>query len=220
MKRTHHFSIFMITFMLTLLMLPFFVEAQTVTLTVNGKPFPFETMVVNITGDAPEPPEPPIPPVEPPIPPIDPPPTGCGPLPPNGVGQPYVDLFGTAFPGPKNGQHVVTIPRNGGYRALVFTTDDRFDSGAFRNIEAAATPGWRRIAISRCPGRFDVDPICTVMIGTTQDQVLWSTQPWADTRYCYIEKNTTYYWNTEFLEPCTTRYCNTVLRVSNSDYQP
>ena len=180
---------------------------------LDGVEVEFDDVLVRITTPGTEPP-----PVEPPIPPVEPPPTDCGQLPPGGVGQPYVDLFGTAFPGPRNGQHIVTIPRNGGYRALVFTTDSRFDSGAFRNIEAAATPGWRRIAISRCPGDFDVEPVCTVMIGPAQDQVLWSTQPWSDPRYCYIEKNTTYYWNAEFLEPCTTQYCNTVLRVSNSDY--
>ena len=58
------------------------------------------------------------------------------------------------------------------------------------------------------------------MIGPNQDQVLWSTQPWADPRYCYLDKDTKYYWNTEFDDPCTTQYCNTVLRVSNSDYDP
>jgi hypothetical protein len=153
--------------------------------------------------------------------PTGPPPGECGPIPPNGVGQLYVDLFHTPFPGPKNGQQVVSIPRGvGGYRALGFYTDDRNDSGAFRNIEAAAVPYWRQIAISRCMGDFDVEPACTVDVGTTQDQVLWSTQPWADPRYCYLDKNTKYFWNTRFKEPCTTTYCNTVLRVSNFDYDP
>ena len=220
MKRSHHFSLFLITFLLTLLMLPFFVKAQ-VTVTVDGKAVDFSTLVVNITT-VPEPPvdPPPIdpPPIDPP--PIDPPPidppVGCGAVPPNGVGQSWTSLFQVAVPGPKNKQVVVTIPPTG-YRAVSFNTGNVSDSGAIRNFEAAASVGARVIAISECVGDFDVAPICKKVVGTYQESVIWSTRNLAG--YCNLKSNTTYYWNTKFANPCTSAYCNTTLRASNSDYR-
>ena len=66
MKR-FHFSIFM----LTLLMLPFFVEAQNVTVTVDGKAIDNikGVTVAIVTDTTPEPPTPEPPTPEPPIPP-------------------------------------------------------------------------------------------------------------------------------------------------------
>ena len=215
MKRSHHFSLFMIAFGITLLMLPFFVEAQNVTVTVDGKAID-NIKGVTIAITTADPVDPPIDPPDPPIdPPVDPP-ADCGAFPPNGVGQSWLSLFGVEFPGPKSRQAVVTIPRNG-YRAVAFNTGTAHDTGAVINFEAAASVGQRQIAISRCPGDFDVESSCKETVGTYQRQVNWRTRA-AIGNYCKLDKGTTYYFNTRFLN-CTGQYCNTTLRASNRDYR-
>ena len=197
--------------------------AQDVTVTVDGVAVDVQSVVVNIQTVTEPPVEPPIdPPIEPPIePPVEPPidpPANCGAVPPNGVGQSWLSLFQTAFPGPRNKQVVVSIPRNGGYRAVVFQTGNVSDSGAVRNFEAPGSTGSRLIAISECPGKFDgVGVNCKTLVGTYQESIIWSTRNLAG--YCNLKQNTTYYWNTKFYNPCTSQYCNTTLRVSNSDYR-
>ena len=216
MKR-FHFSIFIITVLLTLLALPLLVKAQ-VTLTVDGKPFPFDTMVVNITTDTPEPPippvEPPIPPIEPPIePPIDPP-TDCGATPPNVIGNTWLNFWGVAFPNPKSKQLTVSIPGRSIY-SIAFNTGSVNGTGSVRNFEATSAVGSRQISISRCPGDFvNIPDVCWRWVGTTQRAVPWATNG-APGGYCQLENNTTYYWNTKWDSQlgCTGSVCQTNLRV-------
>ena len=185
MKRAYHFPLFLIVFLLTLLMLPFFACATNVTVTVDGVAVDVASVVVNIQTVTQPPIEPPIePPVEPPIEPPVQPPTSCGAVPPNGVGQSWVSLFQTAFPGPRNKQVVVAIPRNG-YRSVAFNTGNINDSGAVRNFEAAASVGSRVIAISECVGDFEVAPICKKVVGTYQESIIWSTRNMAG--YCNLK---------------------------------
>ena len=143
---------------------------------------------------------------------------------PLGDEVPWLDVFDVAWPGPKSRQVVGTIPRYS-YISLEFYTGQVEDTGAVSNFEATATTGSRLLAISKCPGDFNVAPECRVFSNAYQEYIYWSTTGVPDPAYCQLEKDTTYYWNTTFtdgVEPasseCVGTFCLTTLRVSNSDY--
>ena len=208
-------KILMYSIMLVMLMVYGVSYAQT-TVTVDGVAVDFATLVVNITTVA-EPPEPPIdPPIdpEPPIPPE--PPSDCGATPPNGKVESWVSAFNATFPAPKSRQKVVSIPRNGGWYAVVFNTGNFIAKGGLANFEASSTVGSREISISQCKGEFrDVPNECWQWVGASQRAIPWSTTP--RNGYCLLEKSTTYYFNVRFNVPCTGTYCNTTVRATNRD---
>ena len=191
---------------------------------VDGVEIEVDDLVIRITTPGTEPPPEPEPPVPEP-PPIPEPPVGCNVTLPIGITSSWKGHFGDDFPGPKSRLDTVTIPRNS-YRAVpMIVPYGLHDSGAIRNREGSATEGTRLIAISRCPGDFNVAPECRIRIHTYEESVLWST--WMGAPYCTLKKGVTYYWNTTFTDgvnpgstTCRGTYCNTVLRVGNNDYQP
>ena len=225
MKRPAFFFGFIVVAMLFLFLV--FAETTYATSTrvyMDGVEVEFDNMVVRITtpGVPPEPiPPEPIPPE--PIPPE--PPGGCDATLPIGTTSSWRGHFGDDFPGPKSRLDTVAIPRNS-YRAVpMYVPPGLHDSGAIRNREAAGTEGTRLMAISRCPGDFNVASECKMVIHTYEQSILWST--WMGSPYCTLKKGVTYYWNTTFTNgvdsgssTCRGTYCNTVLRVGNNDYTP
>ena len=209
-------KILMYSIMLVMLMVYGVSYAQT-TVTVDGVAVDFATLVVNITTVA-EPPEPPIdPPIdpEPPIPPE--PPSDCGTTPPNGKVESWVSAFSVPFPAPKSRQKVISVPRNGGWYAVVFNTGNFIAKGGLSNFEAAATVGSREISISKCPGEFNnVPDECWQWVGASQRVIPWATFPIYG-GYCILDKNTKYYFNVRFIDQCNGTYCNTTLRATNRD---
>ena len=190
--------------------------AANLTVTIDGQVVDVQGATIAITT-VPEPPPIDPPPIDPP--PIDPPPTGCN-VTLSGVTQSWYGFWRHQWPGPKSWQITTGIPRNG-YRALRFRTGNIVDSGLFKNFEATSSVGSRLIAISKCAGDFNVAPVCKRVVSADAGDIFWSTQNWSDPRYCYLDPNTTYYWNTTFtngVDPdtgCKSQHCNTNLRVYN-----
>jgi hypothetical protein len=192
MKRSSHFSLFLIAFLLTLLMLPFFVKATTITLT--------QEQIDQVLADNPvEPPvEPPLePPIEPPLePPIEPP-SECSdttaPVTLRGWGQ----VFLGQFPMPTY-QNVTyqTVPRFG-YLSIAFDTGNIIDDGKLSLLENAATPGLRQTSISECKGDLNVAPECYKDYGLGGG-LRWATN--GKSGACPLQKNHRYYFNITFLD--------------------
>lgn len=204
-----------------LLLLVSVVAFATVTVTVDGEVVDVESVVVNIqTLDDPDPPvEPPDPPVEPPVEP---------PEPPNECQDNSVDpitlrswnqVFLGQFPMPTY-QNVswLVVPRFG-YLSIAFNTGNTDDDGKISLLENSATGGIRKTSISECKGDLEVDSSCFKSYGLGGG-LQWATN--GRQGACQLKQNTTYYFNTTFLDAntnngtwCVGTPCYVNIQVTN-----
>ncbi|KAA9130763.1 hypothetical protein F3N42_10335 [Marinihelvus fidelis] len=99
------------------------------------------------------------------------------------------------------------------YSSIFWDTDNVQHSGAFTTTPPVQTPSGRRlVAISQCPGDFDVAPECKKLF-SQGSSIQWSTEGGPG---CQLESNSRYYLNVTFTDgesstasECTTPYCQT-----------
>jgi hypothetical protein len=131
----------------------------------------------------------------------------------------WTKVWGVDFPGPVNLYSKPIVPIDS-YLAVEFNTGNIFDHGEIGNLESTRTSGLKQVAISECPGDFNVDAWeCHIAWGLGGN-LEWSTDD--RSRTCKLKPNTTYYLNITFTDgednnstTCDGVPCEIILRHVN-----